>query len=368
MDTRVRIAVVGAGILGRRHARVFHELEGSCLVAVVDPVEERARAAAEGAGGSAALFADAARMLEEVEVDAVAVATPDHLHAAPVLAALARGKHVLLEKPLATRLDEARAMVGEAARRALVLQVNYSQRFVAEYAWMKEQIDAGAIGKPVMVVSSKQDTIFVPTRMISWAAATSPIHFMSSHDIDLVGWFLGGRALRAVAQERRGTLEALGVAAADGVDALLAYDTGATASFHSSWIHPTSFPTVTVDRMDIIGESGLLHFESNGRAVECYTRSGGKKVSFSGPQTANEVEGKIQGAFRTSLELFLAAVRGGPEPPTSAARTLHVTAAQEAILRSAAAGTPVEIEETGPGPSPGPNGRALIVDVTAKLA
>ncbi len=339
MHAEVRLGVMGAGILGRRHARVFAEVEGARVVGVADLLVERAQVAAEPMG--AAVFADAASMLEALELDAVVVATPDHLHLAPVMASLRHGLHVLVEKPLATSLEDGRAMVDEAARRGLVLQVNYSQRWVPEYAWMKEQIDAGAIGRPVMVLSSKQDTIYVPTRMIGWAASTSPVYFMSSHDIDLVGWFLGARATRVLAQERRGVLESLGIGAADGVDALVAYDSGATASFHSSWVHPMSYPTVTVDRLEVIGDAGLLHFESRGRVVDCYTLTGGRTVTFTGPQTANEVDGRLLGAFRTSLDTFMAAIRGGAEPPTSAARTLHVTATQAAMLESAATGLPV---------------------------
>ncbi|MBX6364072.1 MAG: Gfo/Idh/MocA family oxidoreductase [Gemmatimonadetes bacterium] len=339
--SEIRVAVVGAGILGRRHARAFHEIEGARLVAVADPSLEKATAAAEPAGARA--FEDLGRLLEEVECDAVAVATPDHLHAAPVLAALAAEKHVLVEKPLATTLAEARAMVAEAERRGRVLQVNYSQRGVPEYAWMKERIDAGAIGRPALIQSSKQDTIHVPTRMIQWAAATSPIFFMSSHDIDLVTWFVGGRAWRVTAVERRGALEALGIAAADGVDALVEYDTGAVASFHSSWILPNSYPSVTVDRMVVVGDAGMLHFESRGRQVECYGASGGMSITFTGPQTATEVDGRLEGAFRRSLLAFLDAVRGGPEPATSGARTLHVVEIQEAILESAARAAAVEI-------------------------
>ncbi len=350
MPEELRVAVVGAGILGQRHARVFRELAGARLVAVADPAREKAEAAAQAAG--AAVFPDIGSLLDEVAVDAVAVATPDHMHVEPVMTALGRGKHVLVEKPLATTLPDARALVEAATQGGLVLQVNYSQRFVPEYAWMKQQIEAGVIGRPVMAVSSKQDTIFVPTKMIPWAAMTSPIFFMSSHDIDLVAWFFGAQAVRASAQERRGTLTALGIDAPDGVDALLAYDTGATASFHSSWIHPTSFPSVTVDRMDVIGEDGLLHFESRGRVVECWGRAGGQTVTFAGPQTATEVDGRIQGAFRTSLELFLRAVRTGEQPPTSGARTLHVTEAQAAILESVSRGTPIDLERTGPEPGP----------------
>src|SRR5688572_424494 len=340
----IRVVVVGAGILGRRHARVFSEIDGARVVAVADHSVERAAATGNPA------FASLEEALAHVECDVVAVATPDHLHREPVLTALRAGKHVLVEKPLATSVADARAMIGTAQENDRVLQVNYSQRWVPEYAWIKQQIAAGAIGRPVMVQSSKQDTIHVPTRMISWAAQTSPIWFMSSHDIDLVTWFLDDTAESAVADEQWGVLSALGIAVHDGVDAVVRYIGGATASFHSSWIHPNSYPSITVDHITIIGESGVIEFRSKGREVECYTRTGGTTMTFTGPQTATEVDGRIQGAFRDSLLTFLAAVAGGPEAPTSAARTQHVVEIQEAILAAAARNGTVRV--TVPEPEP----------------
>ena len=330
----IGVTVVGAGILGKRHARVFSEIDGARLVAVADHSLERATAAAAPAGAQAFTSIEAA--LDNVECDVVSVATPDHLHVDPVLTALQAGKHVLVEKPLATSVADARALLAAAAQKNLVFQVNYSQRWVSEYAWIKQQIDAGAIGRPVMIQSSKMDTIYVPTRMISWAASTSPIWFMSSHDIDLICWFLDDRVAEVTARERRGTLEARGIATHDGVDALLRFGRGATVALHSSWILPESYPTITVDRMTIVGENGVIEFESNGRRVACYDLRSGKVINFTGPQTANEVNGRIEGAFRQSLLSFLACVAGAPEAMTSARRTLHVTEIQEAILRAAA--------------------------------
>jgi predicted dehydrogenase len=339
--SELRVAVIGAGILGRRHARVFHELEGVTLVGVLSRSRGRAEEVAGPLGVPA--YTELDRLLSETGCQAVAVATPDHLHHEPVMAALAAGAHVLVEKPLTTDPGEAQALVREAERRSLVLQVNYSQRRVPEFAWMRDQIRAGVVGRPVMVQSSKQDTIFVPTRMIDWAAHSSPIFFMSSHDLDLVSWFLEARAVRVTAQEQRGVLEGRGVAAHDGVDALVAYDTGATASYHSSWIHPESWPTLVTERMTIMGEEGVIHFESQGRHVACFARAGGKTVTFSGPQTATEVDGRIRGAFTDTLDDFRHCVVTGTEPDTSAARTLHVTATQQAILEAATTGRSVAV-------------------------
>ena len=335
----IRVAVVGAGILGKRHARVFGEIEGARLVAVADHSLEKAQAAA----GEARAFTSIEELLSNVECDAVAVATPDHLHVDPVTSALNAGKHVLVEKPLATSMTAARDMSVLAQRKGLVLQVNYSQRWVPEYTWIKQQIAAGTIGQPRLVQSSKQDTIYVPTRMINWAAHTSPIWFMSSHDIDLISWFLEDRVTSVLARETRGVLEGLGIGTHDGVDALVHYASGATLALHSSWIHPESYPVLVVDRMTIVGDSGVIEFQSRGRQIECYARSGGTTMSFNGPQTATEVNGKLEGAFRSSLLAFLSSIVTGQEPPTSAARTMHVVEIQAAILEAArqAAGIPL---------------------------
>ena len=327
----IRVAVVGAGILGKRHARVFGEIEGARLVGVADHSLERAQAAANGAPA----FTNVDELLSNVECDAVAVATPDHLHRDPVTSALNAGKHVLVEKPLATSLTDARALINLAGDRGLVLQVNYSQRWVPEYLWIKQQIMSCAIGKPRLVLSSKQDTVFVPTRMINWAAHTSPIWFMSSHDIDLITWFLEDRVTSVNARETRGVLDGLGVRVHDGVDAVVGFAGGATLNLHSSWIHPESYPTIVVDRMTIIGDAGVIEFYSRGRQIECYTRAGGNTMTFTGPQTATEVNGKLEGAFRSSLLSFLTSIVSGQEAPTSAARTLHVVEIQEAILMAA---------------------------------
>ena len=343
----LRAVVVGAGILGKRHARVLHELEGVTLAAVASRTEARAQAVAQSYG--AAAYDDVDRMLAEVECDVVVVATPDHLHVHPVLAALERRRHVLVEKPLATQVVDALRMVEAAAAHERVLQVNYSQRFVPEYAWIRERIAAGTIGRPVMVHSSKQDTIFVPTKMIDWAAHTSPMLFMSSHELDLVCWFLDARGVSVQAVEQRGVLERRGIAAHDGVDALVAFDTGATGSFHSSWIHPETWPQLVTERLTIIGDEGAIHYENTGRRLECCARSGGQVITFTGPQTATEVEGRLAGAFRTSLETFLDAVRTGTQPPTSAASTLHVTALQLAILEAATTGGTVMPADPAPG-------------------
>jgi predicted dehydrogenase len=340
--SKLRVAVCGAGILGSRHARVFAEQEESALVAVVDPDPAR-RAVAEKYG--ATFYDDLHALLAAETVDAVAVATPDHLHAGPVLLALAAGKHVFMEKPLATTVEDSRAIADAAGRSGLTVMVNFSQRFVTDHRWIKDAVDRGLIGRPQMVISVKFDTIYVPTGMIAgWSGQTSPIYFMSSHDLDLTAWFLGQQPVEVVAREARGTLDGLGFAVHDGLNALIAFDGGATGNFHSSWIHPNTYPKIADGHLQIIGSEGALTYNNRTRVAELHNASGGQRVEFTGPHTADEVGGRITGAFAESVREFIACVRAAREPETSPRRCLPVALAQAAALESARTGALVQVE------------------------
>ena len=333
----IGVGVIGVGLLGERHARVWSEIPGARLVAVADASPERS--AQVGARFGVPAYTEAADLLTRDDIQAVSIATPDHLHAQAVLVALQAGKHVLVEKPLATDLDEAATMVAAARDAGRTLMVNYSQRFVPEFSWARRQIEDGVIGTPKIIRSLKDDQISVPTEMLRWAAQTSPVFFMTSHDLDLVRWYLNDEVESVYAQEARGVLRARGIDVHDGVDAIVRFRRGAVATFHSSWIHPAGFPGLTDSWLQIIGTDGVLSL-GRGREHEVFTAGGATTPRFG---TADEIAGTLRGAFRHSLEHFLESLRGKTEPMTSAALTLGVTATQCAIIESIRRQGPVSV-------------------------
>jgi predicted dehydrogenase len=337
---QIGIGVIGTGLLGERHTRVYHEMAGTAVIAVADIREERGKAVA--AKYHAQWYADYNEMLKDPAIQGVSVVTPDHAHRDPVLACLRAGKHVLTEKPIATDMADAEAMLQASRGSGLVFMVNYSQRLVTEHAWIKRAIDAGEIGAPRMVQSLKHDRISVPTDMLrTWSANSSPIFFMSSHDIDLIQWYLGREPEEVSAYQTSGVLERMGFSTVDGIQAMVRFAGGAVVLFHSSWIHPNHFPTLTDGYMEIIGETGTIYLK--GRQVSLYNSLGGQAVTFAGPATANEFEGQLLGAFRDSLQLFEQSIRSGIEPMSSAAQTAPVAAIQFAIHEGIEAGGKVDV-------------------------
>jgi len=285
------------------------------------------------------------------ELAAVSVATPDFLHVAPVRAALEAGLDVFVEKPLAMTLDEARALADLARERGRVLVVNYSQRWLPEHRRVESLVRSGALGRVAFVESHRWDAAWVPERMITWASRTTPIQFMSSHDIDLVLHWLGDRVETVHAVAHHGALGARGLSGVvDGYAVILRFRSGTVASFHSSWVLPDTFPAAADAHLEMIGASGALWLEGNAREMKLYTGDWSERLTFGGPVTATEVNGRLEGAFTESLRAFLEASRERDlETPTAASKTLHVVEVQEAIVHAAASGGTVRLYERGGG-------------------
>lgn len=126
MSDSLRAGVVGAGVFGGFHARKYAELDGVTFIGAFDTHLDRAQTLADQYGGRA--FATLAELLAEVDI--VTIASPATAHAAETLAALAAGKAVYVEKPVATTLEDGDKIVAEAAKRGLHIAVGHQERVI----------------------------------------------------------------------------------------------------------------------------------------------------------------------------------------------------------------------------------------------
>ncbi len=154
MGKLVRLAIVGTGGMGACHAQEFSRLPGVVLAAVCDVDEARARDFARRHAPAAAVFTDLGELLQDSLVDAVSIVTPDQLHAPLALQALAAGRHVLCEKPLATNCADARRMVAAAKKAGVINMVNFSYRNAPALQKAAQLVRAGRFGEVVHVEAS----------------------------------------------------------------------------------------------------------------------------------------------------------------------------------------------------------------------
>ncbi len=122
----LRIGVIGVGVMGSNHARVLSELPGVTLLGIADPDRKRRDFVARTLGCAA--FDDTDGLIRQ-GVDAVTIAAPTHLHRDIATACAARGLHVLVEKPIASTVEESRAIVAAARRAGVTLMVGHVERF-----------------------------------------------------------------------------------------------------------------------------------------------------------------------------------------------------------------------------------------------
>lgn len=151
---KIRIAIVGTGGMANTHAAEFRKIRGVELAAVCDVDENRAAEFAARHGGSARVFTDFKKLLAGVPVDAVSNVTPDRLHAPLSLQALAAGKHVLCEKPLATNHRDALRMARAAKKAGVINMVNFSYRNSSALQKAAQLIRDGELGEVVHVEAS----------------------------------------------------------------------------------------------------------------------------------------------------------------------------------------------------------------------
>lgn len=334
----VGVGIIGAGIMGRSHAASLRMDPRTELVGVAGlPLDSAEAITHEFAGARAT--EDYRELLADPRIDFVTVATPDNLHFEVCSEALAAGKHVFVEKPLTTSLAEADELIRRAVEADRKLMTCFNHRWIPAYAEAERRIRVGELGRPKMAYARKNDRIFVPTEMLTWAAQTSCAWFLSSHDIDLVNWFMADRPVSVWALASTGVLKERGIDTLDTVQALVRYAGGGFATFESCWIYPNTFPSMTDSFIEVVGEAGVIHLPRVDDHLHLATTT-----EFSFPRTSigADVHGQRLGAVTAALNHMTTCVITGADPLVTAQSSRDVIATLEAIHRSIASG---EVEE-----------------------
>ena len=335
----LRIGTIGVGLQGETHVKCLKALPNAEVIAIADVNEARLREVGERYGIKGR-YLDYREMLEKEELDAVTVATPDHLHRDPVIAAVKAGKHVLVEKPLATSVEEAEEMV-EAARRAGVkMMVNFSNRWMSYMAIAKEAVESGEMGEPLYAYARLSNTLYVPTKMLKgWASKTKLPFWLMSHTIDRVRWLFNSEVVRVYAVSRSVVLKGMGIDTPDFYAALAEFENGAVGNFESCWVLPETRPSIVDSKMELVFTKGSISIDAQAAVIQKATAE-----SFTLPGILQfEVYGRPVGFVVEALRHFVESVLNDREPWPSGEDGLRVVKVSEAIVRSAELGRPVEI-------------------------
>lgn len=339
--TQKGFAVVGAGLWGSQHARVLKTLPEARFVAVCDTDAARAEAVRAQYGAERA-YTDLAQMLADPEISAVTVATPDFAHSAIILAALAAGKHVMSEKPLATDLAETERVVAAAAASGQLLMLDFHNRVNPAVAALQETVARGDLGRIIHGHLRLSNTTFVPLEMLNWAGNSSALWFLGSHAVDALRFVTGDEVVAVQAARRDGFLKGRGVATADVHLAILHLASGGVVTLENSWVLPPDSPMVFDFKLELVGERGSVQVATadNG-AFRQFIGQGLRGADLFGGTPAGA--GRIGGFVYEAIARFVDAVVSGGPLLATAADGLAATRILTAIEQAAASGGTVQL-------------------------
>ena len=319
----IELAVIGAGLWGPNLIRTFHRGGRARVRWVVDP-DPRARARVNERHPEIKTTATLGDALDDPRVSAVAVATPTSTHYGIGLEALARGKHLFIEKPMTADLDEATELTRRAEEAGLTLMVGHVFVHNPAVELVRRLLNEGALGRLsyISMVRTNQG----PVRRDVSAAWD-----LASHDISMVLRWLDCDPLSVSAVGGAWTQGHGGEARADAVFATLTYPNDVLVNLHVSWLNPGKVRDVT-----LVGDLALVSFDDTRSAdpVRVYRKSAPDACTRDLDLHVPDVPGDEP--LRAQCERFIEAIQSGRSPLSDGVfgqRVVRVIEAIEASMR-----------------------------------
>jgi len=331
---RIGLAIVGAGRVGLFRGEVAARHPMVDFIGVADLREERLSILKEKAKADF-VTRDFAELLKRPEVTAAIIATDEHLHVEPILAAVERKLSLLIEKPLATELADSQRVLNKIKNSGVDAVVGYTQRFRRRWLAAKEKVRTGQLGDVTLVTSRAFMNRLVALdnyKRTSDASKISPMVISGTHALDVVMWMM--EAKRPVEIYARSVDKALGPLC-NGIDAtagVIAFEDGSLYHSVISWALPVVWPGAVYSlEVGITGTEGVLTIDDTHRDIvlatskasgEGYAPDSVRRVDFMGSYPPGDMAlGELRGPMREETEQWLNRVSMG-------LTTQHATAAE----------------------------------------
>jgi myo-inositol 2-dehydrogenase/D-chiro-inositol 1-dehydrogenase/UDP-N-acetylglucosamine 3-dehydrogenase len=294
--------------------------------------------AVAGSLAACTAFADCGEMIARGGVDIVSVCTPDTLHRAPCEAAAAHGKHIFLEKPIASSLEDAEAIVRAVEAAGVRFGLGFLLRFDPRYALAREAIAAGRIGEVIHIYARRNSPRDEGPKRYGGKLPLA-LH-VTIHDVDMVLWMLAGRRPQSVyAQAVNKLLGALGTD--DAISAIVRFDDGSVVNFESAWVLPEGARSKLDAQMEIIGTEGAIEVMCGESGLMIADRS---HTRYPDMMHWPSVGGAVRADLREQLQGFIDDIRTGSHTVASARDGLNSLRLVLAMMQSARSGKVVELQ------------------------
>ena len=295
--------------MGMLHARALSQLADARVIAASDPALEAAPML-PGAQEPLAFYPEYDKLLQREDIQAIVVATPEYEHRDIVVKAAAAGKHILLEKPIATNLEDADAIITAAKKHRVKLMMAHILRYDVRYAQIKAAVEAGTIGKPLVCYARRNAPVQEARRL---KGRVEVEEYISVHDIDQLFWYLDDRAVKVSAEIVEGpVMRELGVH--DFIWITIRFAGGGLGIVETGWglseqlgkwQRPATWGGFGDVCLELIGEKGSLYLDYRPMTLAAVDEEGWKfPDTLHWPQLHGEVVGDVLDEDRYFLRVL----------------------------------------------------------------
>ena len=353
------IAVIGSGRIGTLRAQLAAEHPAVNFLAVSDRDAGRARVLAQKTGAQFHTT-DNLAAISRPEVNTVIVSSSEGEHLEPVLAAIAQGKAVLVEKPIALTVADADRVIKAAEQAKTSVHVGYSRRYKERYLIAREQIVQGCVGTVTGAAARVFNLRSQATAILKRNPHATPVVDALTYYVDLVSWLMGGNRVREVyARGQKGVLKKGGFDTEDVSYAILTHADGAVSNLGIAYSLPDQYPARGhAARVEVLGTEGVIILDDDHTDQLMYSEKGIPHVYLPdqpvnmvflqsgtpGDWALGDFWGPIANETRAWLDHLAVGKPCVLATPREARATLEVTLA---IEHSAATGKPVTLPLAG---------------------
>jgi len=292
---KLKIAVIGTGLVGSFHAETFFRNPNSELIAVCDIDKEKVNKIANRFKCKA--YNEFESLINTEKLDAISIATPEQIRIAPALLAIEKGLKILLEKPLGRNLEDIENLVNKIKNHNKLISVNFILHEDPRYKLMKEKIKNNEIGEIVSCYARRRGNRFGIEIYAPW---TDLISSTLIHDIQMVMSINNSKPERVYAEAV--IRECAKFNSHDAVMSLIKFTDGSIASFETSWVLPKNQPEFLDPALHVVGDKGSIIIEGSSMGMQIQTDK-----SYMKPDLANWpiIDSKVEGCLKRNLDKFI---------------------------------------------------------------
>ena len=292
---KLKIAVIGTGLVGSFHAETFFRNPNSELIAVCDINKEKVNKIANRFKCKA--YNEFESLINTEKLDAISIATPEQIRIAPALLAIEKGLKILLEKPLGRNLEDIENLVNKIKNHNKLISVNFILHEDPRYKLMREKIKNNEIGAIVSCYARRRGNRFGIEIYAPW---TDLISSTLIHDIQMVMSINNSKPERVYAEAV--IRECAKFNSHDAVMSLIKFTDGSIASFETSWVLPKNQPEPLDPAFHVIGDKGSIIIEGSSMGMQIQTEK-----SYMKPDIANWpiIDSKVEGCLKRNLDKFI---------------------------------------------------------------